>query len=316
MNDSLISVIVPVYKVEQYIDQCIKSLINQTYKNIEIILVDDGSPDNCGYICEDYAKKDNRIKVIHKKNGGLSDARNAGIQIANGEYIGFVDSDDYLDSSFFEYLMNLISKNNADIAECYSVSFLDGNVPKPKYYSEMKILNAKQWITETNLGDFISCVEWNKLYKRELFNNVEYPVGRHFEDEATTYKVIYKSKLIVRGRSELYFYRQRNDSITGQDKNITEIKQRFLSLYEKCVYFKEINEKDLEIFSYSKLLIYLISTYSVWEKTEFENKDNWLSIIKNNKHMVYKSKIVPFKYKVYIGVKSVMIYVDRKKTVQ
>lgn len=118
MKEDLISIIVPVYKVENYLSKCLDSMICQTYKNIEIILVDDGSPDNSGKICDDYAKKDSRIKVIHKENGGLSDARNAGLKIATGKYIGFVDSDDYISVEMYEKLYNQAKKEDADIACC------------------------------------------------------------------------------------------------------------------------------------------------------------------------------------------------------
>ena len=111
----LITIVVPVYKVEQYLDKCVNSIINQTYKNLEIILVDDGSPDNCGKMCDEYAKNDNRIVVIHKENGGLSDARNAGIEIAKGKYISFIDSDDYVTEDYVEFLYALISNNNVEV---------------------------------------------------------------------------------------------------------------------------------------------------------------------------------------------------------
>ena len=116
--EDLITIVVPVYKVEKYIDRCVTSILNQTYKNLQIILVDDGSPDNCGKICDEYAKKDNRIEVIHKENGGLSDARNAGINIAKGKYIAFVDSDDYVSNDYIEYMYKILKKENAKISIC------------------------------------------------------------------------------------------------------------------------------------------------------------------------------------------------------
>ena len=123
--DSLISVIVPIYNVEKYLERCVESIINQTYKNLEIILVDDGSPDNCPQMCDDYAKKDSRIKVVHKKNGGLSDARNAGMKVATGEYVSFIDSDDYISLDFYETLLETIVDNDSDIVECSVVKFYE-----------------------------------------------------------------------------------------------------------------------------------------------------------------------------------------------
>lgn len=126
--DELISIIVPVYKVEEYIDECVKSLINQTYNNIEIVLVDDGSPDKCGNICENYKRTDNRIVVLHKENGGLSDARNAGMRIAKGKYFVFVDSDDFVSNNYIEILYDIIKKNNADIGFASLTRFFDNDI--------------------------------------------------------------------------------------------------------------------------------------------------------------------------------------------
>lgn len=302
MHD-IISVIVPIYCVEKYINQCIDSILNQSYPYLEIILVDDGSPDNCGLICDEYAKKDGRIKVIHKKNGGLSDARNAGIKISSGKYIAFVDSDDCIDQRMYEKLQNTLQECGADIAECHSVSFDDGSIPNARYSNQIKELTAKEWITETSLGDFLSCVAWNKLYKKELFIGIEYPVGRHYEDDATTYKLVYRANKIVRLTDALYFYRQRQNSITAQ-KNIREIKQQFQALYEKCLFFNSLNENELEVFSYSRLIIFLLSNLEFWEGVNSFESKKWKSIIKQNKRGVYFSKSVPFKYKLYIAIKT------------
>ena len=123
--DSLISVIVPIYNVEKYLQKCVDSIINQTYKNLEIILVDDGSPDNCPKMCDDYAEKDSRIKVVHKENGGLSDARNVGMEVATGEYVSFIDSDDYISLDFYETLLETIVDNDSDVVECGVVKFYE-----------------------------------------------------------------------------------------------------------------------------------------------------------------------------------------------
>ena len=167
-------------------------------------------------------------------------------------------------------------------------------------------MTAKEWITETNLGDFLSCVAWNKLYKKELFIGIEYPVGRHYEDDATTYKIVYKASKIVRLKDALYFYRQRQNSITTQ-KNIIEIKQQFQALYENCLFFNSLNENELEAFSYSRLIIFLLSNLELWDGgNSFESKE-WKSIIKQNKRKVYFSKSVPIKYKLYIAIKTLFI---------
>ena len=168
----LISVIVPIYKVEKYLNKCVKSIINQTYKNLEIILVDDGSPDNCGKICDKLAERDDRIRIIHKKNGGLSSARNAGIEIANGEYIGFVDSDDYIDNDMFETLYNNIKDNNADLSIIgYQIETIDNKVIKyfeleEKIYEyESLIRYIKSHITKEIMDDICGNCEWYSISK-------------------------------------------------------------------------------------------------------------------------------------------------------
>jgi glycosyltransferase involved in cell wall biosynthesis len=299
VNELKVSIIVPVYKVEKYIVRCIESLVYQTYTNLEVILVDDGSPDSCGQICESYANKDNRIVVVHKPNGGLSDARNYGLSKATGEIIGFVDSDDYVDSKFVQALIEAMIQEKADIVECHSVNFLDGEEPQSKHLKDRKVINSFDWLTESKLGDFMSCVVWNKLYRRELFKNVSFPVGRHYEDEATTYKVVYKSKKIVRLSSALYFYRQRSGSITRMKKTMKEINEQYLALFEKCLFFNQLKENVIADFAYSKLLIYMISTYKVRFKLCGQKSDWYDSIVKNSER-VLSAKIVPVKYKMYI----------------
>ena len=254
--NKLISIIVPVYKIEPYIRQCIESILSQTYKNIEIILVDDGSPDNCGKICDEYAAIDDRIKVIHKKNGGLSEARNYGLKEAQGVYVSFIDGDDYVDKSFYQMLYEAAEKENCDIAECYSVNFEDGNIPQGSYRSGQTCLSPLEWLTESNVGDFLPCVVWNKIYKKTLFDGIEFPVGRHYEDEATTYKVVYKSSKIVRIKSALYFYRQRSGSITQLEKTIKEINEQYIALEEKCDFFRMKNEVKITKFAETKLADY------------------------------------------------------------
>lgn len=218
MNEELLSIIVPIYKVEKYIHQCIDSIINQTYKNIEIILVDDGSPDSCGSICEEYAKKDVRVKVIHKRNGGLSDARNEGLKIAKGKYIGFVDSDDYIKEDMYEYLYNLIIENQAEISTCgFFLKYEnEEKIVESKNNPKSKILcNNKEGIRRLLVQNKVQNYAWNKLYKKSLFDDIEYPKGKKMEDLGTTYKLFSKAKKVVLGEEFKYIYRQRIDSITG-----------------------------------------------------------------------------------------------------
>ena len=234
-SKGLVSVIVPIYKVEKYLRKCIDSILEQTYRNLEIILVDDGSPDDCGRICDEYAEKDPRIKVIHKENGGLSDARNWGIEKAAGDYIAFVDSDDWIKADMIEYLLHGISEYHADIAVCnlYYVSQYKYTV---KNYSEDKTYTAKDMLFEL-FDDKIDNYAWNKLYKRELWSDVRYPVGKNFEDILTIYKVLEKAKNIVVLKEPKYYYLLRDDSISGRRdfKNRLHIYQAVCDRYEDAV---------------------------------------------------------------------------------
>ena len=222
-TDPLISVIIPIYKVEKYLNRCINSILEQDYKNLQIILINDGSPDKCPIICDAYAKKDNRINVIHKSNGGLSDARNAGIKSAKGEYIVFVDSDDYVDKSYISQLYYLLQKYKADISICGYTEVLENSSRIHSYsknYNE-KIINKSDAMKEailSNKGFFI--VAWNKLYKRSIFlnNMILFPKGKINEDNFINYKLYFYAKKIVYTDQPLYHYVKRSDSIMGKIK--------------------------------------------------------------------------------------------------
>ena len=212
MPRALISIIVPVYKVEKYIHKCVSSIINQTYSNIEIILVDDGSPDNCAKICDEYALKDKRIKVIHQKNMGLSEARNRGIEISKGEYIGFVDSDDYIEPTMFQDLYNAIIDNDADISICnFYVISNKRKVAKNNF--KRRNFNKIEALKGVLLDKDIQSYAWNKLYKRELFENIKYPIGKKYEDIGTTFYLFEKSNKIAYIEKPEYNYLNREDSI-------------------------------------------------------------------------------------------------------
>ena len=219
MEKDLISVIIPVYKVEKYLEKCIESIIKQTYTNLQIILVDDGSPENCGKICDEYAQKDSRIEVIHKANGGLSDARNVGINRANGRYIGFVDSDDYIKEDMYEKLINLIKEYNADVSICNLYDVIDG-----KEYVRNKDNGIHEYsridiLKEILLDKNIQSYAWNKLYKKELFDEIKYPIGKKYEDIGTTFYLFEKCNKIVVTSEPEYYYLKRADSLVN---NVTE----------------------------------------------------------------------------------------------
>ena len=245
---ALISIIIPVYKVEKYLEKCIQSVINQTYENLQIILVDDGSPDNCGKICDEYAKKDHRIEVIHKSNGGLSDARNKGLEIAKGEYIGFVDSDDYIEADMYEVLYNLLKQYNADVSICNFYTVSQGKISIKNADNGINEYNRIEILKEVLLDNNIQSYAWNKLYKKELFDEIKYPIGKKYEDIGTTFYLLEKcNKVVVTGKSE-YYYINRQDSIVNNvtESTITDYIELIMQRYDY------IEENIKELSSYNK----------------------------------------------------------------
>lgn len=213
-NLPLISVVVPVYNVELYIDRCIKSIISQTYTNLEIILVDDGSTDKSGKKCDEYSNKDSRITVIHKVNGGLSDARNCGIEVALGEYITFVDSDDSIAFDMIEYLYGLIKKFRCRMSICsHYVAFREGKKLVNQGNGKEEKLDAKTCIKRLCYHDQVDTSAWAKLYELSIFDNVKFPKGKLFEDIGTIYKTFIESKNVACGFKPKYYYYVRENSI-------------------------------------------------------------------------------------------------------
>ncbi len=210
-NFPLISVIVPVYKAEPYLDFCVASIVNQTYKNLEIILVDDGSPDNCPKICDEWAKKDGRICVIHKENAGSAAARNTALDAANGELIAFVDSDDYISPDMYEYLFSLLN-DGADIAEC-GFADVTGNDAAFGKDETSEVFSPLEAMKEHILDRKFRQLVWNKLYKKEVLNGVRFPAGKKIDDEFFTYRAIGNAKKLVCSPKVCYAYRQQPQSL-------------------------------------------------------------------------------------------------------
>lgn len=252
ISNELISVIIPVYNVDVFLEQCLESVIKQSYQELEIILVDDGSTDQSGTICDHFATIDKRIKVIHKPNGGLSDARNVGLDIAKGAYITFIDSDDYVSIDFVKSLYEAIKSNGAEISICdYMRTKIDNDQPL-KEEQNVVVYNNIDAIKNTYLLKFhgLEFVAWAKLYKRTLFvdNGLIFPVGKLYEDTYTTYKAMFYSNKIVYITSKLYFYRMRDNSITNMPYN----KQRITVLdatREACDFYKANKAEDLYKFA-------------------------------------------------------------------
>ena len=294
LKNELISIVVPIYKTEEYLEKCIESIRDQTYKNLEIILVNDGSPDNSKEICEKYAKLDERIKLINKENGGLSDARNEGIKVAKGEYIGFVDSDDYIDEDMFEVLYNLITENNVDISMVSYREIINGKVVRIPANDGKTIVYSKiEALKELLLNLDIENYAWNKLYKTKLFDGVTYPKGRNFEDIATTYKLFEKTDKIAYKSEPKYNYVKRGNSIVntctydGLIDYIFVTEDRYKYFAEK--YPKLEKENDLAFVSnmviiYRKSIVYNIERLF----KEYEDKhERLLKCVERNKEFIF-----------------------------
>ncbi len=245
----LISVIVPVFQTEKYLEKCILSILNQTYQNMEIILVDDGSTDNCSVICDKYQTEDARVKVIHKENGGLSQARNIGLKLARGDFVGFVDSDDWIEPNMYEVLISVLQGTGADIAVCHyrvetddskSVQ-INGESFKIKLYSSEEALRML-----INGEGFIDNFVWNKLYIRSILYNIYFPEGKIYEDVVWTPKTIHNAGLLVCIDRPLYHYLYRSDSLSHNKQNIVKGVHDKIEMSEQRIKFIQENHPTLK----------------------------------------------------------------------
>lgn len=304
-NKDLVSIVIPVYNVELYLKKCMESIINQTYKNLEIIIVDDGSLDNCPKICDEYSKKDKRIKVIHKENGGLSDARNAGIDIATGKYITFVDSDDYVSHDYVEYMYSLIRKYKAQIATCETevINTEKNKLIKPtKFEENIEVFSKKELFYNILFAQKVDVSAYSKLYETSLFKDIRYPKGVVYEDTATTYKLIEKCNKIVTGNKKCYYYCLRYGSISKKD-GFNENEYDYIKNTEKMLNYLQEHYPDLEEainrfdvyanFRILRLLLFTKPRNKEMEKKTFNN-------IKEKRMKVLKYKDTPRRDKIAI----------------
>lgn len=243
-----LSIIVPVYNVERYLRRCIDSILKQTFRDFEVILINDGSTDNSRTICNEYKRLDTRINIINQKNGGLSSARNEGLKKANGEYIAFVDSDDYISNNMFMKMMKLANEYNCDIVSCGYRRF-EGKFCTNEESSEQIFKFSNREALNNYLLNYddkdrkMDTVVWNKIYRRTLFNNIEFPEGKIYEDGYVTYKLLYKANNIIHIDDELYYYFQKSDSISNSKFSERDVKSyddwrdifRYIYIYEKSL---------------------------------------------------------------------------------
>lgn len=287
-KNELITVVVPIYKVEQYLNRCIDSIINQTYKKLEIILVDDGSPDKCGIICDEYEKKDKRIKVIHKKNGGLSEARNCAIEIAKGKYITFIDSDDYISKDYIEYLHNMMKKYNTQISICSFLPFFE-KVEEKKEKEKIEVLKTEKALEKLYYQEQLTTSAWGKLYKTDFFDAIKFPKGEICEDLDTTYKLFSKSNKIAISNQKKYYYLQRPDSIINS--KFTEKRLKAIDFAKQMVIFTEQKFPKLKLAVRNRLFMEAIFiVIQIPKKNYTTEKKELFSIIKENRKLVLKDK--------------------------
>lgn len=287
----MISIIVPVYKVEKYIHRCVESILNQTYTDFELILSDDGSPDNCGKICDDYALKDSRVHVIHKENGGLSDARNAGIdwvfEHSKSEWIIFIDSDDWIHPRCLELLLEAAEKYGAPVA----VGAYEDAVEQTPFESYPNP-DIRYIETDTFFADYntVATVAWGKLYKKEYFQTIRYPFGKLNEDEFVTYRILFQNEKTVFVGNPLYFYFKNTQGIMNSRWSVKKL-DALEALENQFNYFKNSAHKRAFAKVLEKYIWFLRENYENLQSCEaFEQKEAYLKKISKNLRKCLKQK--------------------------
>lgn len=304
--EELVSVVIPVYNVKKYIKKCVNTIINQTYKNLEIILVNDGSTDGSEKVCQELKNEDKRITVINQKNQGLSAARNTGIKYAKGQYIQFVDSDDWIDCNCIKELYNCIKKYKSDIAICGIIMSYPKYDKKMNWFDKNLCINNDDALIELLKNNNISSHAWNKLYKIELFDKIEFPIGKIYEDVRMMYKVFLKARKIAISNKYLYYYRQRSNSITTKI-DINNKLEYIQAFKERYYYFESTYKKEkyteLALYSYLNSILSSLVTLKYPRNQLREHKE----IINNEfKQLVKKSNYVIFKK--YATKKEIVIF--------
>lgn len=273
--DNLISVVMPVHNVEKYLRQSIAGVINQTYKNLQIILVDDGSTDSSGKICDEYAENDNRITVIHQKNAGAGAAKNTGLCYIKGEYFSIIDSDDFIELDMYEKMHTYMQEFSADIVQCnFCNVYKNGHaVPSWKTEIKMSLISSQQFLNDM-LIEWKYAIFWNKLFKTSLLQNSRFPVGRKIDDEFFTYQLISRAKMILNINDILYNYRMRKSSVMNESNNDRLIEDRADCFVERYEYIAK-NEPKLKRKFYKHLsdilLLYYNSSGSQNVKVKLQN---------------------------------------------
>lgn len=300
VNRFLISIIIPIFNIDAYIKECVHSVLAQTYKNLEIILVDDGSTDESGKICDELKKQDNRIVVIHKINGGMSDARNLGIRYAHGDYIGLVDGDDIISPVMFESMLTAMLKYDVDIVTC------------KKYESKTKIKEQNKVISNNDIIDYTSGFEaiqylfddfvcgnyvWNKLYKKDLFDNVKFPKDKYFEDIYTLYRLFLESKKVLILNKQFYYYRTRENQITNGEEIHFKLIKDHIGAFEFMVEDKRLDKYSKIIYKSMLTCLKRCKRLAIQSKiSDIDKKQAIIFINKKIKNYLTKESLCKFDY--------------------
>lgn len=283
-----VSIIVPVFNVENYLKKCIDSLLIQTYNNIEIILIDDGSTDKSGQICDMYASQDSRIKVYHKENSGQSDARNMGLEYAEGDWITFVDSDDYVTMDYVEYLLQLAKDYHSDMSIA-SFTYITPRKSINRSTGEIIAMDSEETIKRMLLDDGFDMGVWAKMFRRDLFNKYRFPSGKIFEDSLITYQVTTEAKKIVFGSKSIYFYVNREDSTVN--RQFTEKKLDLLEMTDQAAKFIIQKYPQLTIYTQRRFLWAQFSTLN--QILTSNNREDYLThSMKLKRHILLQRELI------------------------
>ncbi|MDD6729159.1 MAG: glycosyltransferase family 2 protein [Eubacteriales bacterium] len=293
MENPLISIIIPVYKTEKYLDRCVESVVNQTYKNLEIILVDDGSPDKCPAMCDAWTEKDNRIKTYHIENKGVANARNFALGVATGDYIGFVDSDDYIEPNMYQFLLNAVLENDAEITVCgYQINDeadVDVNLRTVSQFDALK---------EVCVGDYKYGVLWNKLYKKKVLKGVEMPPLVCCEDLVYNYYAFKNAKNIVECDSKLYHYFQNDDSTVHGNFSYGA----FDAIISKRIIFENEQSSNLREYAIKGIVssCFIVLSGCIQNNAFHEDMQKLIDFIVSHKKEILKSNLYSKKDKIKI----------------
>lgn len=306
-----VSIVLPIYNVQQYLDRCMDTLFNQTYKDIEILMINDGSTDKCGEMCDRYRQIDSRVCVFHKANGGLSDARNYGIERAHGNYITCIDPDDFVDVNYVEYLAELVKKYNTKMAICQHRVIYDNGTIKDFGKCGDEVLDNKVCIERMLYHDVIDTSAWGKIYRKDLFENVKYPKGKIFEDIGTTYELMLQCSRIAVGYESRYNYIFHNQSIVNSEFSISKFD--LIEMTDKMgkdvlnVFPELINAvKRRQVYSRISTLNQMLL-----ESGYKNERKNILCFIKNNRKSVFLNPKTPKRDRVALILLSINYYLYR-----